>query len=36
VKKEIQIHFISSHDQLVDVLTKLLPTAPFTTFRFKL
>jgi len=28
-KKEIQIHFISSHDQLTDVLTKPLPTTPF-------
>jgi len=35
-KKEIQIHFIFSHDQLADVLTKSLPTAPFTAFRFKL
>jgi hypothetical protein len=35
-KKEIQIRFIFSHDQLADVLTKSLPTAPFTAFRFKL
>jgi histone deacetylase 1/2 len=36
VKKEIQIHFISSQDQLADVFTKPLPTASFTAFRFKL
>jgi EAL domain-containing protein (putative c-di-GMP-specific phosphodiesterase class I) len=36
VKKEIQIRFIPSHDQLADVFTKPLPTAPFTAFRFKL
>ena len=36
VKKEIQIRFISSQDQLADVLTKLFPTASFTAFRFKL
>jgi histone deacetylase 1/2 len=35
-KKKIQIHFISSHDQFTDVLTKPFPTALFTTFRFKL
>ena len=35
-KKDIQIHFIPSHDQLADVFTKPLPTAPFTTFLFKL
>ena len=35
-KKEIHIRFISSHDQLADVFIKPLPTAPFTTFRFKL
>jgi hypothetical protein len=35
-KKEIQIRFIFSHDQLADVLTKSLPTALFTAFRFKL
>jgi hypothetical protein len=36
-KKEIQIHFISSQDQLADVLSsKPLLTASFTAFRFKL
>jgi len=35
-KKEIQIRFISSEDQLADVFTKSLPTASFTAFRFKL
>jgi histone deacetylase 1/2 len=35
-KKEIQIHFISSQDQLADVFTKPLPTSLFTVFRFKL
>jgi len=35
-KKEIQIRFISSQDQLADVFTKPLPTASFTAFRFKL
>jgi hypothetical protein len=35
-KKEIQIRFISSHDQLANVVIKPLPTAPFITFRFKL
>jgi len=35
-KKEIQICFISSQDQLADVFTKPLPTASFTAFRFKL
>jgi histone deacetylase 1/2 len=34
--KEIQIRFIPSHDQLADVFTKPLPTAPFTAFWFKL
>jgi histone deacetylase 1/2 len=34
-KKEIQIRFISSQDQLADVFTKPLPTS-FTAFRFKL
>jgi len=34
-KKEIQIHFISSHDQLADVFTKPLLTSSFTAFRFK-
>jgi histone deacetylase 1/2 len=36
VKKEIQIHFISSWDQLADVFTKPLPTSSFTAFLFKL
>jgi len=35
-KKEIHIRFISSHDQFADVLTKSLPTVPFTAFWFKL
>jgi hypothetical protein len=35
-KKEIQIRFISSHEQLADVFTKSLSTAPFAAFRFKL
>jgi histone deacetylase 1/2 len=35
-KKEIQIHFIPSRDQLVDVFTKPLSVASFTAFRFKL
>ena len=35
-KKEIQIRFISSRDQLVDVFTEPLPTSSFTAFRFKL
>ena len=36
-KKEIHIHFISSQDQLADVLSsKPLLTASFTAFRFKL
>jgi histone deacetylase 1/2 len=34
-KKEIQIRFISSHDQLANVFTKPLPTSSFTAFRFK-
>jgi hypothetical protein len=34
-KKEIQIHFISSQDQLADVFTKPLPTSSFTAFHFK-
>jgi len=34
-KKEIQICFISSQDQVVDVFTKPLYTTSFTTFRFK-
>jgi histone deacetylase 1/2 len=35
-KKEIQIRFISSWDQLADVFTKPLPASSFTAFRFKL
>jgi hypothetical protein len=35
-KKEIAVRFISSQDQLADVLTKPLPHAPFTYFRSKL
>jgi histone deacetylase 1/2 len=35
-KKEIQIRFISSQDQLADVFTKPLPTSSFTAFHFKL
>jgi len=35
-KKEIQIRFISSRDQLADVFTKPLPASSFTAFRFKL
>jgi hypothetical protein len=35
-KKEIQIRFVPSRDQLADVFTKLLPVASFTAFRFKL
>jgi hypothetical protein len=35
-KKEIQIRFIFSQDQLADVFTKPLPTASFTAFRFNL
>jgi len=35
-KKEIEVRFISSRDQLVDVLTKPLPPASFTYFRSKL
>ena len=35
-KKEIQIHFVPSRDQLADVFTKPLPVASFTAFRFKL
>jgi len=34
-KKEIQIRFISSRDQLSDVFTKPLSTSSFTAFRFK-
>ena len=36
VKKEIQIRFISSQDQLANVFTKPFPTASFTAFCFKL
>jgi len=36
VKKEIQIRFIPSHNQLSDVFTKPLFIASFTAFRFKL
>jgi hypothetical protein len=35
-KKEIQIHFVPSREQLADVFTKPLPIASFTAFRFKL
>ena len=35
-KKEIQILFISSRDQLVDAFTKSPPTTSFTAFHFKL
>jgi len=35
-KKEIQIRFVPSWDQLADVFTKPLPVASFTAFRFKL
>jgi histone deacetylase 1/2 len=35
-KKEIQIRFISSQDQLADVFTKPLHTSSFIAFRFKL
>jgi hypothetical protein len=35
-KKEIQIRFISSHDQLVDVFTNPFFAASFTAFQFKL
>ena len=35
-KKKIQIHFIMSNDQLIDVLTKPLLNASFTHFRLKL
>jgi len=35
-KKEIQIRFISSQDQLANVFIKPLPTASFTVFYFKL
>jgi len=35
-KKEIQIHFISSQDQLADVFTKPLSATSFTAFHYKL
>jgi len=35
-KKDIQIRFIPSRDQLADVFTKPLSAASFTAFRFKL
>jgi hypothetical protein len=35
-KKDIQIHFISSRDQFIDILTKLFSIASFNHFRFKL
>jgi len=35
-KREIQVRFISSKDQLVDVLTKPLPPVSFAYFRSKL
>jgi len=35
-KKEIQIRFISSKDQLTNVLTKPLPHTAFVYLRFKL
>ena len=35
-KKEIQIRFISSKDQLADVFTKPLPAPSFMAFKFKL
>jgi len=35
-RKEIQICFVPSRDQLADVFTKPLPVASFTAFRFKL
>jgi hypothetical protein len=34
-KKEIQIRFIPSRDQLADVFTKPLLVVSFTAFRFK-
>jgi len=36
VKKEIQIRFISSHDQLANIFTKSLLAASFTAFHLKL
>ena len=35
-KKEIQIYFVPSQDQLADIFTQQLPVASFTVFRFKL
>jgi len=35
VKKKIQVWFISSNDQLADVLTKPLPSVTFAQFRSK-
>jgi hypothetical protein len=35
-KKEIQIRFIPSQDQLVDVFTKSFFAASFIVFRYKL
>jgi len=35
-KKEIQIRFVPSRDQLADVFTKPFPVASFTAFWFKL
>ena len=35
-KQEIQVQFISSKDQLADVLTKSLPPISFAYFRSKL
>jgi hypothetical protein len=34
-KKEIQISFILSQDQLIDVFTMSFPTTSFTAFHFK-
>jgi hypothetical protein len=34
-KREIQVRFISSKDQLADVLTKPLPLVSFAYFRSK-
>jgi hypothetical protein len=35
-RENIQVRFISSEDQLADVLTKPLPPVSFTYFRSKL
>jgi hypothetical protein len=35
-KKKIHIHFISSKDQVADVLTKSFPNFAFASLRFKL